>query len=160
MNPDAMDLREMQFHRKMAVDFFNETWKQLDKAHRTLEDDTRMIHTAHASRLHWEIVGSAENLAVGEWLVSRVHSILQQPDSALFHAWRSLDVAEQNNLSLFHLACSHEAIARALSISHQESAVEHIAMARKIALEIVDPEEKTILNEDLSSLEAFRASEP
>jgi hypothetical protein len=38
--------------------------------------------------------------------------------------------------------------------------VEHIAMARKFALEIVDPEEKTILNEDLSSLEAFRASEP
>lgn len=140
------------FHKKMAAELFNETWTLLDKPERTPEEDTRMIHTAHASRLHWEAVGSAENLAVGEWQVSRVHSVLRQPDSALFHARRSLDTAERNDLSPFHLACAHEAIARALAITHHQAAAEHIATASRIASGITDPEEKKILYDDLSGI--------
>lgn len=145
-------LTEPRFHKKMAIELFNETWKLLDKRERTPEDDARMIHSAHASRLHWEFVGSAENFAVGEWQVSRVHAVLRQSDSALFHAQRSLDIAQRNDLTPFHLACAHEAIARALAITHHQAASEHIATARMIAAEITDPEEKKILDDDLSSI--------
>ena len=145
-------LTEPRFHKKMAVEFFNEAWKLLDKPDRTPDEDARMIHLAHASRLHWQFIGSAQNLAVGEWQVSRVHALLRQPDSALYHAQRSLDIAEHNDLSRFHLACAHEAIARALAITRHHSALEHVATARKIASEITDPEEKKLLDEDLSSI--------
>jgi hypothetical protein len=145
-------MNESEFHRKMAAKLFNETWSLLDKSGRTPEEDARMIHAAHASRLHWEFVGSAENLAVGEWQVSRVHAVLRQADSALFHAQRTLDIAERNDLSPFHLACAHEAMARALAITQHQSAPEHIATARKIASEIIDPEEKKILDDDLSGI--------
>jgi hypothetical protein len=111
-----------------------------------------MIHAAHASRFHWEFVGSAENFAIGEWQVSRVHAVLQQADAALYHARRSLDIATLHNLSPFHMACAHEAIARALSIHHPQAAAEHIATARRIASEITDLEDKKILDDDLSSI--------
>ena len=141
-----------EFHKKMAVDLFNETWKLLDKPDRTPDDDARMSHAAHASRLHWECVGTAENFAIGEWQVSRVHAVLGQCDTALYHARRSLDIATLHGLSPFLVAYAHEAIARALSTTQPQTASEHLTMARRIASEISDPEEKTILDEDLSSI--------
>ena len=65
-------LTELEFHKKMAVRLFNETWTLLDKPDRILDEDARMSHTAHASRLHWEFVGSPETFAIGEWQVARV----------------------------------------------------------------------------------------
>jgi hypothetical protein len=35
-----------------------------------------MLHAAHASRYRWGEVGVAVNLARGEWLGSRVYSVL------------------------------------------------------------------------------------
>jgi hypothetical protein len=150
---------EPEFHRKIAVSFFNETWRLLDKVERTPEEDARMIHSAHASRLHWESVGSAQHLAVGEWQVSRVHAVLRQPDSALYHARRSLEIAEREGFSSFHLGCAHEALARALALSRPQAASEHIAKARKLASAITDPEDRKILEEDLSSILIPLASE-
>jgi hypothetical protein len=58
-------------HRRLAARFFNETWRVLDKPDRSAEDDMRMIHMAHASRMHWEFAGSPRNRNVGEWQISR-----------------------------------------------------------------------------------------
>ena len=111
-----------------------------------------MLHLTHASRLHWQFVGSAQEFSVGEWQVSRVHAVLGQPDAALYHARRSLDIAERNELAPFYLACGHEAVARALAITDAQAALASIATARKIAAEITDPEDKKILDDDLSSI--------
>jgi hypothetical protein len=146
-------LTKAQFHRKMAVDFFNETWKLLDKPDRTPEEDSRMIHLTHASRLHWQFAGSAQEFSVGEWQVSRVHAVLRQPDSALYHGRRSLDIAARNDLKPFYIAFGHEAVARALAMTDPQAAQPHIAAAQKIAAEITDPEEKKILEDDLSSIQ-------
>ena len=42
---------------------------------RSREDDDRMIHAAHASRFHWGEAPECkpENLARGDWQVSRVY---------------------------------------------------------------------------------------
>jgi hypothetical protein len=152
MSTDEVTFAEPAFHQKMAAELFNETWKLLDKPDRTPEDDARMSHAAHASRLHWEFVGSARNLAIGEWQVARVHAVLQQPDAALYHARRSLEIATQHRLGPFLVACAHEAMARALSATQPQAASQHIATARKLAPEITDPDERNILDEDLSSI--------
>jgi hypothetical protein len=137
----------------MAVSFFNETWRLLDKPHRTPEEDVRMIHLAHASRLHWEFLNTPENQALGEWQVSRVHAVLRQRDSALYHARHSLDIAQRNNLAPFYLACGHEAMAMAVALSDRQAALTHIiAAARKIATDIAGPKDKKIIDEDLSGV--------
>ena len=111
-----------------------------------------MVHIAHASRLHWEFVGSAANLAIGEWQVSRVHAVLHQADSALFHAERSLAIAQGNRLEPFHVAYAHEAIARALSITKSSAVLTHLHLARTIAAQISDPEEKKLVEDDLETV--------
>src|ERR1700722_13714311 len=136
MSAKRITLTEAEFHKKMAVKLFNETLMLLDKSDRTSTDDAKMIHSAHASRLHWEFVGSVRRLAVGEWQVSRVHAALGQIDSALYHAKRSLAIAERNKLSPFYLACAHEAVARAFAITGHQAASAHIETARKIAIAI------------------------
>ena len=52
-----------------------------------------MIHAAHAARYHWSKVGTKANLARGEWQVSRVYTVLERPEPALYHAHRCLAYA-------------------------------------------------------------------
>ena len=53
-----------------------------------------MIHAAHASRYHWSKVGTNANLARGEWQVSRVYTVLDRAEPALYHAHRCLTHVE------------------------------------------------------------------
>ena len=104
-----------------------------------------MIHLAHASRLHWEFLSTPENQALGEWQVSRVHAVLRQRDSALYHARHSLDIVHRNHLAPFYLACGYEAMAMSVALAEQPAALTHIvAAARKIATDVADPEDRKI----------------
>src|SRR5438128_19348 len=129
-------------HRKLGVDLFNATWKLLDMPERTREEDDRMIHSAHASRLHWEFAGDASNLAIGEWQISRVYAVLGRQEPALYHARRSLEICEENGLRDFMLAWAHEAMARALSLSGDPEAGRHIALAREVGQEMEEEEDR------------------
>jgi hypothetical protein len=60
----VLSKREREFHRKMAVRCFNETWDYLEKKKRTEQDDQEMLQLAHASRHHWGLVGTPRNKAV------------------------------------------------------------------------------------------------
>lgn len=140
------------FHKKLAVSLFNETWQLLDKADRTVEETDRMIHSAHASRLHWEFEGTPKNLSIGEWQVSRVHAVVRHADAALYHARRCLEVSERANLEPFYIAYAHEAIARALSVIGHADAAKHLAAARELAAKIADAEEKKMLEDDLGTI--------
>jgi hypothetical protein len=64
-------------HRQLGVDLFNEVWRLIE----TREDDDRMVHAAHASRYHWGEAPECEpeNLARGEWQVSRVYTVVGLP---------------------------------------------------------------------------------
>jgi hypothetical protein len=145
---------EQDFHRKMAVDLFNLTWAFLDKPDRNALDEDRMIHSAHASRYHWEVVGTNENLAIGEWQISRVYAVLKRAEPALFHSRRSLHICEQSGLTGFCLAYAHEAMARALSLSgDQAAAATSLKLAKEVAQTITEPEDKKLVLEDLKSIQ-------
>lgn len=76
-----------------------------------------MLHAAHSSRYHWGEVGTAVNLARGEWQVSRVYSVLGRAEPALFHARRCLEICEENGIGDFDLAFAYEALARASAVA-------------------------------------------
>ena len=48
---------DKDWHRKFAIDLFNQVWDLMDKEDRTQEDNDRMLHAAQASRYHWGETG-------------------------------------------------------------------------------------------------------
>ncbi|HEY5538934.1 MAG TPA: hypothetical protein VIL58_05275 [Thermoplasmata archaeon] len=104
-------------HRKAAVALFNDVWRLLEKTNRTAREELLMIHEAHASRYHWNVVGTPKNLAIGEWQISRVYAVLGHGEAAKFHANASLEVCRRNGLKDFTLAYAYEALARAAAVS-------------------------------------------
>jgi hypothetical protein len=141
--------------RQLAVDLFNAVWRLMETEDRTREQDDRMLHMAHASRYHWEQVGTPANLARGEWLCSRVYAVLGRAEPARHHAQRVLDICQQHGIGDWDLAFAHEALARAAAVAGDRQATdEHLADARAAAEAIADPEDRDHLLEDLRTIPA------
>src|SRR5579864_6933302 len=102
-HPDD-DLLSSEDERKLAIRCFNSVWDLMEKEDRTTEDDDLMVHMAHASRYHWGQIGKPENVARGEWQVSRVYAVLQRPEPCLYHAQRVLDVCIENAIGDWDIA--------------------------------------------------------
>lgn len=136
-------------HRGLGVDLFNDVWRLME----TREDDDRMIHAAHASRYHWGEAPECkpENLARGEWQVSRVYTVAGLPEPALRHARRCLDLCEEHGLADWDLAYAYEAVARAYKIA---GAGPEAAAYKKLASEvpIAADDDREHLHEDLATL--------
>jgi len=103
--------------RRLAAQLFNATWDLMESTDRTPADDDAMIHSAHASRHHWGRVGTAANLARGEWQCSRVYAVLGRAEPCLHHARRVLAICEQNGIGSWDLAFAYEALARGHAIA-------------------------------------------
>lgn len=144
-------LREAQ--RKLAAQYFNETWDLMEKAERTPEDDVRMVHTTHASRCLWEAVGDASNLAIGEWQVSRVYSVLKWAELAAHHGGLSLDHSKAAGQRPFLMGYAHEALCRAALISgERDAARSELTRAAEWLTGLTDEEERGLLSADLEQL--------
>jgi DNA-binding transcriptional MerR regulator len=103
--------------RALAAELFNGVWRLLEKEERSVAENDRMVHMAHASRYHWEQVGTPANLTVGEWQCSHVYAVLGRSEPALYHAGRSLQLAQDNGIGDFQLAYAYEALARAYAVA-------------------------------------------
>jgi len=87
---------------------------------RSLEDDLKMIHIAHASRYHWGVVGGPLQFERGEWQISRVYSVLDRSEPTLYHAKKCLALCKENDIGDFDLSFAYEAMARAYRLSGEE----------------------------------------
>jgi hypothetical protein len=147
------------YHRKFAVDLFNQVWQLLEKPARTVEDDDQMLHAAHASRYHWGEVGAAVNWARGEWQVSRVYAVLKRPEPALYHARRCLEICQANAIGDFDLAYAYEALARALALAgSRDECQKYIALAREAGDKIEEKDDKDLFFGDLETVPGYIAS--
>lgn len=140
----------MTEHRRLGVDLFNEVWRLLESR----EDDDRMLHAAHASRFHWGEAPECkpENLARGEWQVSRVYTVLGRGEPAIWHAHRCLEHCEANGIGDWDLAYAYEALARAHAVAGNSEAGEWKAKARAAGDAIADPEDREHFDEDYATL--------
>ena len=144
---------ELQWHKELAQETFNAVWELMDKADRTDYETLRMIHTAHASLFHWSYAGEAVNMARGEWQVSRVYCVANMPESALYHAERSLEICQNADIGGFDLAFGYEAVARAQKLSgNPEVAGKLIAKAKETAELIEKEEDRTYFLNELMSI--------
>lgn len=150
--------KELEFHRKMAKQCFNETWDFLEKKNRSPADDMQMVHLTHASRYHWKFVGNPGNLAVGDWQISRVYAALKQGELSLLFAKSSLELCVKNKLSEL-LPSAYEGMARAYAVGRQpELAKDYIARARKELESIRDKEDRKVYGDQINESEALITS--
>lgn len=150
---DEAPLSDAQ-RRTLAVDLFNRVWALLGHPGRTAQQDDEMIHAAHASRHHWEAVGTAANLARGEWQVSRVYATLGRAEPAVHHARRCLAYVERGEgVEEWDLPFAFEALARAHAVAGDLAESKRFeALARACGEEMADPESVQLLLADLSTL--------
>jgi len=146
-------MSESHDHRQLAADLFNHTWELIDKTERTQAEDDEMIHSAHASRYHWGLAGTALNLARGEWQISRVYSILNRSEPAMYHANRSLDYCQENGFGDFDLAFAYEALARASSAAgDKQSVAEYLRLAKEAGDKIAEKDDRDYFFSELESI--------
>jgi hypothetical protein len=142
-----------QEERRLASGLFNEVWSLLEKPSRTTDEDDRMLHAAHASRLHWDTIGEPANFAIGEWQCSRVYSVLGRAEPALHHANRMLDICDQAGIAGYLRATAFEALARASFVAGDRDAGERARDAAWAeAAQIDDPEDREVFERDMASL--------
>jgi DNA-binding transcriptional MerR regulator len=152
-SPPARDEPTVVDERRLAAGLFNGVWALMEIEDRTRAQDDRMLHMAHASRHHWEQVGTPANLARGEWLCSRVYAVLGRAEPALHHARRVLDLCEENGIGDWDLAFAHEALARAHAVAGDRDATERaLERARAAADDIAGAEDRELLLSDLGTI--------
>ena len=120
-----------EFHRQLATELFSHVLGLLERTDRECSENDRMIHMAHASCFHFQLGGTALNIALGEWQCARVHIALGQSDSALYHAWRYLEHAENYGLGPFHIAQAHAVLSAAFARTNKEEAAHHLGLAKE-----------------------------
>ncbi|MBN2048074.1 MAG: hypothetical protein JW750_09545 [Anaerolineaceae bacterium] len=141
-------------HKQLAVELFNHTWDLMDKTDRTQEEVDEMIHSAHASRYHWQQVGTVLNLARGEWQISRVYALIGRGEPCAYHARRCLDLTLENQLGDFDRAFAYEAMARASALLNNEDAkARFLQLARESADEIVEQDDRDYFLSELKTLQ-------
>lgn len=151
---------ERELHRRLAGALFNQTQELLEKDERTPEEDELMVHSAHASRYHWSQVGDATNFAIGDWLLSRVYSVLDRPEPALWYAGLSLETSVENDLEPFYTAHAYESLARAFAISAEvKDAQEALNEAQALMRQVHDEADRVSLKDDLEEVRRLIALE-
>jgi tetratricopeptide (TPR) repeat protein len=151
-----MSKDELEFHKKIAIQCFNQAWDYLDKKSRDANDEQQMLHLAHASRYHWGFVGSARNFAVGDWQLSRVYAALNEPRLALHFAKSALELTQKNNLS-DNLPSAYEGMARAYAVAKENrSARGYINKAREsLKAAKMSAEDKKVYSDQIDETEAL-----
>ena len=141
--------------RKLGAWCFNRTWELIEKEDRSAADDEEMLMTTFASRYHWSRVGTPTNFARSEWQIARVYVVLGNPQEALSHARRCLEITEDAGLRDFDLAFAYEGMARALALSGQRAeATEFADRAAAAGKDIAEADDRQLLMADLATLPA------
>lgn len=145
---------QVDFHRKTAINLFNEVWDLMEKHDRTAEEDFLMIHKAHASRFHWGEIGEPVNFSRGEWQVSRVYAVLNRPEPCLVHAKRNFDIILDHDIKDFDLAFAYEALARGYSLSGDTISKEkYLKLAKEATAAIERDTDRRVVLQDLETIE-------
>lgn len=150
-NPTPAELET--WHRTFAPRAFNHTWSLLDIDEPTREEEEEMLASSFAQRYHWYHVGTARQRAIADWQVSRVAAVLGYAELAARFGERSLAICLDNDLDAFVTGFAHEAIARAAAdVDDIETFTEHLAAAKEKLAEIEDPEDRDVLEADLTEM--------
>jgi uncharacterized protein YndB with AHSA1/START domain len=141
---------DIEWHRTQGIETNNATFRLLDSATRTYEENELMIHQVHASAFHWGIAGTDINRLRAEYMCSRVYAFVGRAEPALHHANRCLAILETTGTHDFDEAYAHEALARAHACAgNLDEARKHLSTSKSTT--IADPEDRAIVEADIKA---------
>lgn len=147
------DLDIAAAHKYFAASCFNRAWELIEKENRTADEARLMVMLTLASIYHWSERPdcSEQNLSVGHWQAARVYSALGNAAEALAHANLSLKFSQ--GLSPFYRGFAYAALARAEALTGSQAKVlEYIALARELAAQVTEKDDRDSLLKDLDSI--------
>lgn len=151
MKPPEFDVAAA--HRYFAANCFNRAWELIDKEHRTPDDERLMIALSLASVYHWTQRPdcSDRTMSIGYWQVSRVYALLG--NAAESRAYAQLALQFSQGEPPFYSGFAYEALARAEALTGSRVKVtEYIALARQLAAQVTDKDDRNSLLKDLDSI--------
>ncbi len=148
-----------KWHRKMAVDLFNNTWNYLDRKDLTDEEKDAMVNSSHASRYHWgvRVVNAWDatpiNLGRGDWQLSRVYAVIGDGNRAIYYGKSYLAICEKEGIRDWDLAYAYEALARGYAVKGDDKNKEkYLKLAKKAMIEVKDKETREMIEGDLKTI--------
>jgi len=155
--PEEDRITEQEAHKRFAVNAFNLVWDLLGKEGRTQEEEDKMVNAVHASRFHWGEIGTPLEFERGEWQISRVYSVLNQPEAAKLHAQRCLDICEQNSIKDFDIAFAYEAMARANAVAGEQAEAEkYVQLGKEAGEQIAEKGNKDYFLSELKTIPGYQ----
>ena len=157
MADDKLSLEK--WHRKMAVELFNNTWKYLDKDTLTDKEKDAMVNSSHASRYHWGIRvengwdATPINLGRGDWQLSRVYTVLGDGDRAVHYGHTYLEICKKEGIKDWDLAYAYEALARGYAVKGDAKNKEkYLKLAEKATADVKDKDTRDMIESDLKTI--------
>ena len=145
---------DRKMHHYMGIEMNMQTWSLLEKKDRSEQDDIRMVMFAKASLFHWKLSPKFQpiNEQRGEWMLSRVFSVLGKGEEALVHAEKTMELTEKFDFKDFDLAYAYECLARADAASGNIKESKNLYKKAKHAGELISgKKDKEIFEGDLKS---------
>jgi DNA-binding transcriptional MerR regulator len=153
----AIEMLDQATHRQLGKDLFNHTWTLIEKADRSPAEDDEMVFATHASSFHWSRGGGTlANAARGHWQISRVYATLGRGEPAVWHARRSLELAEAavrvGVADDWDVPAALEGLARAQAVAGDRTAATETRDRAVAALQgIADAEDRQLIEQDLET---------
>ena len=145
-------------HAYFAKALNGEVWNLLEKAERTQAEDERMLFAAYASAYHWLEAGTALNQQRGEWLITRVQTVLGNRETALLHAKHclALTMQHENLMKDFDFAYAFEGLSRAHALNgNLDKGAYYLEEAKKAGEKISAKGDREFFFKDLQAGEWF-----
>lgn len=153
MNP-SFDLDKA--HRWFAVEYNNAVWNLLERSDRSDEENEQMIHSAHASLIHWLEVGGPINALRAYYLLTNAYAAAGDGPSAVRYGERSMAMKEESpeGLADWDIAFIYDAVARAhAAAGNPDRARELRDLAQEAGEAIADEEDRKIFEATFQAIQ-------
>jgi len=149
-----MSEAERRFHRKIAASAFNQAWKYLDKKKLNEDDGAMLLHLAHTSYYHWDLVGNDRNRAIALWQLSKAYSLVGDPQLATSFARIGLKMCKDSKLRDL-MPSMEEAAAKAFAVAGDYGAARrHLVTAKAHLVRLkLDQEDRDIFESQIADTE-------
>ncbi|MDA0834570.1 MAG: hypothetical protein O2955_12690 [Planctomycetota bacterium] len=135
-------------HRWLAIEFNNIAWDLFDReTELNCEEIERMIHIAHASRLHWSLVGKPINDLRGELLIAHTYGRARLAEATQRHAQKCLELAKTcaDEIYPFDEALMYGVAAWGETLGgNDDQAAEYLKKAHAAAANMTDEDSKRL----------------
>ena len=139
--------------RAIAIERYNHCWHLLEKAVRTMDEDTELLTSAFVSRYYWSLVSGTDQCIIGDWMISRAAAAVGEGGAALRFALLAYDHAQEAEASDWLVASTAEGLARAYAASGDFEARDRwITVADLLIEAIADSEDRKLIASRLASV--------